>query len=136
MAATLVDGGLGQRVAGIGTYMLWNDLLYFETDIYKGLNDRALRAVGQVPSDGDCTKTFIPYARVALIRDWERAHVQIGAYAMSANVTPGGDQTSGLSVRKTDMALDATYQFITDAKKVTSTGCPRMRLISTRTSPF
>jgi hypothetical protein len=121
-ASTLVDGGLGQRVAGVGVYTLWNDLLYLEGDVYKGLNAPALRALGQVPGDGDETTAFVPYARVALMKDWgdKRHHAEIGAFALSANVVPGGDQTLGFNVRKTDLALDATYQFISDPSKVTS----------------
>ena len=121
-ASTLVDGGLGQRVAGVGVYTLWNDLLYLESDVYRGLNAPTLRALGQVPGDGDQTAAFVPYARVALIKDWgsKSHHAEIGAYALSANVVPGGDQTLGFAVRKTDVALDATYQFISDPSKVTS----------------
>jgi hypothetical protein len=122
MAATLVDGGLGQRVAGVGAYTLWNDLLYLESDVYKGLNAATLRATGQVPDDSDQTTAFVPYARVALMKDWgsEGHHAEIGAYALSANVVPGGGQTLGFIVRKTDVALDASYQFISDPGKVTS----------------
>ena len=121
-ASTLVDGGLGQRVAGVGLYTLWNDLLYLESDVYRGLNAPTLRALGQVPGDGDQTAAFVPYARVALIKEWgsKSHHAEIGAYALSANVVPGGDQTLGFGVRKTDVALDATYQFISDPSKVTS----------------
>jgi hypothetical protein len=121
-ASTLVDGGLGQRVAGVGVYTLWNDLLYLESDVYRGLNAPTLRALGQVPGDGDQTAAFVPYGRVALIKEWgsKSHHAEIGAYALSANVVPGGDQTLGFGVRKTDVALDATYQFISDPSKVTS----------------
>jgi hypothetical protein len=119
-ASTLVDGGLGQRVAGIGVYSLWNDFLYLEADVYRGLNAPTLKALGQVPDDGDQTTAFIPYARVALIKDWTMHHAEIGVYAISASVVPGGDQTQGLGVRKTDLGFDATYQFITDPAKVTS----------------
>jgi len=120
MASTLVDGGLDQRVIGAGAYMLWNDLLYLEADAYKGLNTTALRAFGQPVDDSDRTTTFMPYARLAVIRDWEKHHVEFGAFALSASVVPGNDQTSGLSLRKTDVAFDATYQYITDPAKVTS----------------
>jgi hypothetical protein len=121
MAATLIDGGLAQRVVGAGAYVLWNQFLYFESDVYKGLDTGALRAVGQVPVDGgDQTTTFMPYARIALIEDWEKHHLEIGAYGISANVLPGGNQTFGLFNRATDAALDATYQFISDPTKVTS----------------
>jgi len=122
MASTLVDGGLGQRVVGVGVYSLWNDLLYLESDVYKGLNAPALTALGQVPDDGSQTTDFVPYARVALMKDWNNSghHLEVGAYGLSANVIPGGNQTLGFNVRKTDVALDATYQFITDPAKVTS----------------
>jgi len=120
VASTLVDGGLGQRVAGVGVYSLWNDLLYLEGDVYRGLNAPTLKALGQVPDDGDQTTAFIPYARVALIKDWTMHHAEIGAYALSASVVPGGDQTQGFGVRKSDFGVDATYQFITDPAKVTS----------------
>jgi hypothetical protein len=121
-ASALVDGGLGQRVGGVGVYTVWNDLLYLESDVYKGLSPETMRALGQLPDDGDQTTTFIPYARVALMKDWgSKSHyAEIGAYALSASVVPGGDQTQGFGVRKTDVALDATYQFLSDAAKVTS----------------
>ncbi len=120
MAATLVDNSLGQRVIGLGTYALWNDLLYLETDLYKGLDPRVLRATGHVPDDGDQTTTLLPYARLALMRDWDSHHAQIGAYMLTGSVVPGGDQTLGLAVHKTDVALDANYQFIPEPKRVTS----------------
>ena len=47
-ASTLVDGGLGQRVAGVGMYTLWNDFLYLEGDLYRGLNAPTMTALGQV----------------------------------------------------------------------------------------
>jgi hypothetical protein len=122
MASTLVDGGLGQRVAGVGAYSVWDDFLYLESDVYKGLSAPVLTALGQVPDDGSQTTAFVPYARVALMKDWNTAghHLEVGAYGLSANVIPGDAQTLGYNVRKTDLALDATYQFITDPSKVTS----------------
>jgi hypothetical protein len=120
MAATLVDGSLSQRVAGIGTYTLWNDLLYLEADVYKGLDSTRLRAVGQDIDASDRTTAFMPYGRLALIRDWQSHHLELGSYILSGNVIPGNNQTFGLGTRKADAALDATYQFISDPAKVTS----------------
>jgi hypothetical protein len=120
MAATLVDNSIGQRVIGFGSYVLWNDLVYLETDVYKGLDQRALHALGQLPDDSDQTTSFLPYARIALMRDWESHHGQIGAYFLSGSVIPGGGQTAGWSVRKTDVALDANYQYIPEPKRVVS----------------
>jgi len=121
MAAPLADGGLNQHVVGAGAYMLWNDLLYAEADMYKGLDATALRATGQVPiDDGAHTTAFMPYARLAVIRDWKNHHLELGAFALSASVVADVNQIFGLSTRKTDAAIDATYQYISDPAKVTS----------------
>jgi hypothetical protein len=99
MASTLVDGGLGQRVVGVGMYTLWNDFLYLEGDLYKGLDAPTMTALGQVPDDGDQTTSFIPYARVAMIKDWgdKKNHAEIGAY--------------GLSAKLDTMRFDVSYSF-------------------------
>jgi hypothetical protein len=121
MASTLIDGGLDSRVVGVGGYMLWNDLLYAEFDIYKGLDAYALRRVDQVPiDDGNRTTSFIPYARLAVIKDLGQHHAQIGAYGLTANVVPGGGQTLGFRTHVTDVGFDANYQFIFDTAKTAS----------------
>jgi len=121
LGSPLVSGRLRQRVVGAGVYALWNDLLYFEADAYKGLSDDALSTLGQGPvGGGDRTTAFLPYARVAFIRDWEKHHVEVGAFGLSANTVPGNNQTFGVTTRETDVAFDATYQYITDPTKVDS----------------
>jgi hypothetical protein len=118
MATTLVDGGLAQRVFGAGAYMVWNNLLYSEFDVYKGLDAVALTATGQDP-DGFNTTAFFPYGRLALFKDFTQHHFEIGAYALTGNVVPGGNQTFGFGTRVTDTALDANYQFMIDPNHVT-----------------
>jgi hypothetical protein len=120
MAAALIDNGLTQRAAGAGTYLLWNDFLYTEIDVYKGFGNRILQMTGQTPDGGDQTTNFLPYARLALIKDWENHHVEIGAYALTGTFLPGGNQTLGFRTHAVDTALDANYQFIFDPAKVAS----------------
>jgi hypothetical protein len=120
MGATLIDNGLAQRVGGAGAYLLWNDLIYAEADAYKGFDSRALSTVGQIPDAGFQSTSIIPYGRLAVIRDWQQHHLEVGAYALTGNVLPGGNQTFGLGTRVTDTALDATYQFIVDPGRVKS----------------
>ncbi len=120
LAAALIDGGLGQRVAGAGAYLMWNDLLYIEADVYRGLGYDVLNATGIVPvANTDKTTGAIPYWRVALQRDFGRNYLQIGTYGLSASVLPGGITVPGRSDRFTDTALDANYQFSFDPKSVT-----------------
>lgn len=49
VAAELIDGGLGQRVAGAGAYITWNDPVYAECDLHRGLGYDVLNANGIVP---------------------------------------------------------------------------------------
>ena len=51
-AAILADGGLAQKVIGAGGYGLWDDLLYAEFDVYRGLGRDFRNALGVVPVSG------------------------------------------------------------------------------------
>jgi hypothetical protein len=73
-----------------------------------------------VPDDGNQATNLVPYARLALIKDWGSHHAEVGAYALTGSVLPGGNQTFGFGNRVTDTAIDANYQFIFDPAKVIS----------------
>ncbi len=121
LAATLIDGALGQRVAGAGAYAMWNDLVYAEFDLYRGLGYDVLNATGIVPvANTDKTIGVIPYWRLALQQNFGRGYVQVGTYGISANVRPGGVDIPGKTDGFTDTALDANYQFIFNPKSVVS----------------
>jgi hypothetical protein len=121
LAATLIDGGLGQRVAGGGAYAMWNDLVYAEADVYRGLGYDVLNATGIVPVSGtDKTRGLIPYWRLALQRDLGRHYLQIGTYGLTASVLPGGMAPAGRTDQLTDAALDANYQFVVNPRSVVS----------------
>jgi hypothetical protein len=119
MAATLIDGGLGQRVAGAGAYAMWNDLIYAEFDLYRGLGYDVLNATGIVPVAGtDKTQGVIPYWRLAVQQEFGRHYVQFGTYGLNANVSPGGIEVPGHSDQFTDLALDTNYQFTFNPRSV------------------
>jgi hypothetical protein len=120
LASALIDGGLSQRVAGGGAYAMWNDLLYAEVDLYRGLGYDVLNATGIVPVYGsDKTKGLIPYWRLALQQNVGRHYFEFGTYGLTASVLPGGLDV-GYANQVTDAALDANYQFRFDLKNVTS----------------
>jgi len=59
MATTLIEDGLGQSVAGIGAYGLWNNLIYGEVSVY-----RSAQQGGPQPPDNTATgiiKSLAPY---------------------------------------------------------------------------
>ena len=116
VAATLIDGTLAQRVAGAGAYMLWNDLIYVEADAYGGLDADALRFTGIPVSGGPTLEGAAPYGRLALQKDWENSHLEIGAYGLSANLVPQGFQQNGLTDRSRHLGFDANFQYIVNPK--------------------
>jgi hypothetical protein len=120
MAAALIDGGLGQRVLGGGAYAMWDDLVYVEADLYRGVGYDVLNATGIVPVAGtDKTRGLIPYWRLALQQEFGRGYVEFGTYGLHGNVLPGGIDV-GPTDSFTDTALDANYQFRFNPKSVVS----------------
>ena len=121
LVATLVDGALGQRVAGAGAYVMWNDLIYAEFDLYRGLGYDVLNATGIVPvANTDKTIGVIPYWRLALQQNFGRNYLEVGTYGINASVLPGGIDIPGRADVFTDDALDANYQFIFNPRSVVS----------------
>ena len=104
-AGTLVDGGLAQTVIGAGGYALWNDLLYVEADLYKGLGRDVRNALGVVPVSGtNSYESVIPYWRVALQHDFGDHYLELGTFGLFSNVFPGGADNLGHSDHLTDVA--------------------------------
>lgn len=114
-AAALIDGGLAQSVLGAGVYGLWDDLLYAEFDVYKGLGRDVRNALGVVPVSGsNSVDGAAPYWRLALEHDFGSHYLEIGTFGLQGSQFPGGDQSAGRSDRFTDVALDATYLYSGD----------------------
>jgi hypothetical protein len=104
-SATLVDGTLGQQVAGLTGYAMWNDRIYGEAGLYRSAPLGVTRPLDSTAAD--VIHGAAPYWRVALPHTWTRDYLSIGAYGMAANVYPSG--VSGPTNRFTDVALDLAY---------------------------
>ena len=105
-ASTLIDGGLGQQVAGLGAYSLYNSTLYTELTAYRSAPQGATE-----PLDGtatNVTKGVIPYWRVALQHAWPSTYGMIGTYGFAARLFPQG--VSGPTNNYTDAAIDAQIE--------------------------
>ncbi len=112
LAGTMIDGGLSQAVLGGGGYALWNDFVYAEADVYKGLGRDVRNALGVVPVSG--TNSFagvIPYWRVALQHDFGDHYLELGTFGLSTDVFPGGDESAHRTDHVIDTAVDATYLY-------------------------
>jgi len=114
-AATLIDGGLAQQVAGLGAYALWSHLVYAEVAAYRTA-DRALSLLraGTDRSTDAVLDGYAPYWRLALQQDWNEAHdsVMVGTYGLRARKFPDSSDPTGPTDRFDDIGVDAQYQHI------------------------
>ncbi|HEY8830989.1 MAG TPA: hypothetical protein VIM21_00640 [Gemmatimonadaceae bacterium] len=105
-ASTLIDGALGQQVAGLGAYSLYDDVLYTEITAYRSAPQGATE-----PLDGtatNVTKGVIPYWRVAVQHAWPSTYGEIGTYGFAARLYPQG--VTGPTNNYTDAAIDAQIE--------------------------
>jgi hypothetical protein len=106
IASTLIDGGLGQQVLGLGAYSLYDNLLYTEFTAYRS----APQGVA-APLDSSATNVVsgvIPYWRVALQHETPSTSLMLGTFGFNAHLFPEG--VSGLRNHTTDVAVDAQVE--------------------------
>jgi hypothetical protein len=116
-ASTLIDGALGAQVGGATAYTMINNLLYLEAGAYGSFGSNTQNAFGFGAPDRFSLSGPAPYWRVALQHDWKGNYFALGHYGMSADVVPGRDTTFGAD-HFTDVAVDATYQYMANPKHI------------------
>jgi hypothetical protein len=105
IASAVVDGTLGQQVAGLGVYGLWNNLIYIEATGYR----TALQ--GLSPADSTASNALqgvAPYWRVALEHQHGSTFGMIGTYGLITNLYPTG--VTGPTNHSADVAFDAQLE--------------------------
>jgi len=118
-AATMLDGGVGGvgtgQVGGATMYAMVNRLLYLEAGAYGSFSKGFMVGTGNYNNWGNPPLNRIdggaPYWRIALQKDWNGHYFELGHYGMIANIFPLGNKTGGTD-NYTDLALDATYQYL------------------------
>jgi hypothetical protein len=123
-AATQIDGGLAQQVAGMGGYIFWKKALYGEVSFYRTADGvfSALRQGQDIHTDGGVAslKGYNPYWRFAYSHDWGPNSVMVGTYGLIVDRYPSNFDTSTPTDRFRDVAVDAQYQYITDPHTFTA----------------
>src|SRR5207248_11580825 len=86
-AAAIINGSLGQDVAGVGGYTMWNDHLYFAGTIY-----RSAHIASTQPPDGQGFAVNIrglaPYWRIAWQQNGLKNNFEVGTYGIHVKSTP------------------------------------------------
>ena len=113
-AATLFDGGLAQSVLGVSAYAYWDSSFYTEVAAYWTPSHNFLSAMGTDEGAG-IVSGAAPYLRVAWQKDYGTQNFEVGAYALLADIYPGGDMSAGTTDRYHDLGIDGSYQYIGDS---------------------
>jgi hypothetical protein len=117
-ATPLIDGALGSQIGGATAYTMINNLLYLEAGAYGSFSSSTQNSFGIAGPDRYILNSPAPYWRAALQRDWQGHYFELGHYGMSADVSlPGRDMTYGTN-NYTDLAVDATYQYMANPKHI------------------
>lgn len=105
-AAPIIQGTLGQDVAGLGAYTMWDQHFYFAGTLY-----RTDHLGSSQPTDGQGLSYNIrgvaPYWRFAWQRSGRTDALEVGTYGIHVKSTPGG--VTGPEDGYTDWALDSQY---------------------------
>lgn len=107
IAAPLLSGALGQDVAGVTAYSMWNEHLYTAVGAY-----RTEHGGGPLPTDGVNYQYNIsgaaPYWRAGWQQSFGANYLFIGTYGLAVNSHP--DSITGPVDRYIDPALDFQYE--------------------------
>ncbi len=112
---TMIDGALGQDVAGLTASAFWNASLYGELGVY-----RTARQGTAGPLDSTQAAVLsgaAPYWRVAYEHNIGRHSIEAGLYGASFKLFPNltGTALVGPTDRYQDVAEDVQYQWVGDA---------------------
>lgn len=127
-AATLINGGLAQRVIGSSVYAFWDNSVYAELGSYRSLSPSAQRKIGL---DRDPQRLGgNAYWRLAYFKDLGAQNFSVGTFGWSARLSPDRDPGT-LRDRYRDIGLDANYQFLGTREHIATLGASVVRERST-----
>jgi hypothetical protein len=116
-ATPLIDGGLGQIVAGGGAYIFADNMFYAAVSLYKTPDNRTLQALGEGLPDY-VLDGVAPYWRLALEKTWDVYSLMVGTFGMHADNLP--DPTVTATDKYTEVGWDAQFQYISDVNFFTA----------------
>ena len=108
-AGTLIEGGLGQEVFGLGGYVMLSNSVYLELGGYHSLSAPFQSAVGIDPAGEAEVSGLAPYWRLAYTKSAGTQSFEAGLFGIDANTYPGRDKSAGQD-STFDLGVDAQYQ--------------------------
>jgi hypothetical protein len=111
-AATMVNGGLSQRVLGATAYAFYDNSWYGEVGSYRSLSRSLQSRLGQdIAGDPGVLGGDTLYWRLAWFKDLKSQSFSAGVFGLGGSLRP--DRAAGTPVnRYGDVGVDAQYQFL------------------------
>jgi hypothetical protein len=106
-AAPIIQGALGQDVAGLGGYTMWDQHLYAAGTLYRSAHIAAASYPTTGEGFGFNIRGVAPYWRVAWQQNGVKNNFEIGTYGIHMTSTPGA--IIGLEDTYTDAGVDFQY---------------------------
>lgn len=107
IAGPVIQGALGQDVAGVGAFSMWNNHLYTDVTVYRSEHAGAAPPITGVGSSYNISGVA-PYWRAAWQQSWGSNYLEVGTFGIFMNSFPGA--VSGPEDRYVDPSLDFQYE--------------------------
>lgn len=111
----LLAGGLEAQVAGLSTYLWFDDSIYAEVAGYRSLGHSLQNTIG-VEDEAGRIAGVAPYVRLAYQKDWGKQVASIGLVGMRTALHP--ERQPGPTNKYADWGLDATYEYLGNRKNI------------------
>lgn len=108
-AATLLDGGFAQQVAGAGGYVMFDNTLYVDVAGYHTIGTHLQKSLGVDPDGEAQIKGVAPYWRIALEKPLGPGMIEFGTFGLATHTRPDRDGSEGED-HVTDFGFDSQYQ--------------------------
>jgi hypothetical protein len=104
-AGALIDGQLGQSVAGIGMYGMWDNAFYGAVTLYRSAK---LSTLAPDSTSENTIDSVAPYWRLAWQHNWGDNYLEVGTYGLWTKLIANG--VAGPTDSYTDVAGDFQYE--------------------------
>jgi hypothetical protein len=106
-ASPLIYGALGQDVAGVGGFAMWNNHLYLDASVYRSEHAGAATPVTGTNHTHNISGVM-PYWRAAWQQSFGSNYLEVGTFGLYLNNYPGA--ITGPEDRYVDPSFDFTYE--------------------------
>jgi hypothetical protein len=107
LAGPIIQGALGQDVAGVGAFSMWNNHLYTNVTVYRSEHGGAATPVTGTAQAYNISGVA-PYWRAAWQQNWGSNYLEVGTFGIFMNSFPGA--ISGPEDRYIDPSFDFQYE--------------------------